>query len=148
MKRSTKLFLAFSTFFATSLAASPAYAQYSSSGSNAAGAGLGLVFTCCWGLVALVFLALFVLWIVMLIDVIQRQEYEFPNSSGSSKTLWLIILIVSFVLSLYWIAAIVYYFMVFKKIKRGSITPPPAAPSAAPPMPPAPPAPPAPPMGG
>lgn len=156
MKRSTKLFLACSAFAVAALAATPAFAQDSSAG-NAAGAGVGLAITCCWGVVVLLFLALFVLWVIMLIDVIQRQEYEFPNSTGSSKTLWLVILIASVVVSLYWAAAIVYYFMVFKKVKRGSVTPPevppappeppapPTPPVPAPPAPPAPPTPPAPP---
>ena len=153
MKRSTKLFLVCSAFFVAAVAAAPAYAQdFSSSSGNAAGAGLGIAALCCYGVFGLVFLALFVLWIVMLIDAIQRQEYEFPNSSGSSKTLWIVLLII-----FSWLTSIIYYFMVFKKIKRGSIAPPPAAPPmppappappAAPPMPPAPPAPPAPPMGG
>ena len=36
-------------------------------------------------------LAFFVLWIWMLIDVFQRQEWEFPGTNGSSKTTWIII---------------------------------------------------------
>ena len=144
MKRSAKFICGCLAFCAVALPAFPAFAQdYSSNAGNAVFGGFSLLFTCCWGLFALLFLALFVLWIFMLVDAAQRQEYEFPNSSGNSKVLWIVLLIVAS-----WITAIVYYFMVFKKIKRGSITPPPAAPSAAPPMPPAPPAPPAPPMGG
>ncbi|GAB4273682.1 MAG: hypothetical protein Kow0056_01020 [Coriobacteriia bacterium] len=85
-----------------------------------------------------VFLALFVLWIWMLIDAIQRQEYEFPNSSGNTKTIWLIAMLASWVLSLAPIVGLVYYFMVYKKVPRGSVQPPtyggpPAGPGAPPP---------------
>jgi hypothetical protein len=176
MKRSTKLYLSLVAVLATCVLATPAFAQdLSSSGSDAAGAGLGIAWLCCIGVFSIIGLALFGLWIWMLIDALGRQEYEFPNSSGNSKNLWLIILIASIFFSLYWLTAVIYYFMVYKKIKRGSVapewasqgqpapgmTPPPYAPPAppappyapappvaapAPPAPPAPPTPPAPPV--
>ena len=65
---------------------------------------------------SLVGLALFVLWIIMLIDCIKRKPEDFPNGQESEKTTWTVILIVSFfVMNLNGIAAIVYYFMVRKK---------------------------------
>ena len=123
-------------------------------GSNTGDAAFGFAFIACYGVFLLIALALFVLNIWMLIDAIQRQEYEYPNSTGGSKNLWVIILAVGMVIGLGGIAGIVYFFMVFKKIKRGTMAPPQAAPQYAQPapqgyVPPAPPAyapPPAPPV--
>lgn len=109
----------------------------SSAASDAAGAaiagGFSLVYCACWAIGILFFIATLVFWIMMLVDCIKRDEADFPNSSGNSKTIWLVVLIASwFVGSFYWLAAIVYYFMV----KRGSSktpsapTPPPPPPAA------------------
>lgn len=154
MTRMGKARLALAVFVAAVLTATPAMAQ-TNDGGNAAGAGVALLFTCCWGLIILVFIALFGLWIWMLIDNIQRQEYEFPSSTGNSKNTWLIINLVALVIGFWWLSAIIYFFMVYKKQKRGlgappappayAPPPPPPAPPAAPPAPPAPPAPQAPP---
>jgi hypothetical protein len=143
------------------------YGNYST---GAGDAGLGVAVLGCWGLVLLIGLAMFVLNIWMLIDAIGRQEYEFPGSTGNSKNLWIILLIVGLVIGFGWIVALVYYFKVFKVVKRGTVAPqwaqqpgmpqppyappappayqPPAAPQYAPPTPPAAPmyTPPAPPM--
>jgi hypothetical protein len=145
-------------FFAVT--APPAFAQTSS---DSSGAAAGIIFTLCFGIFWLLAIALFVFWVVMIVDMFQRQEYEYPNSTGNSKTTWTIVMLVSWLLSLFWLAAIFYYFMVYKKIKRGSLQPPtagyaPPAPGYAPPPPPPaaapvgyappppPPAPPAPPV--
>jgi hypothetical protein len=130
--------------------------DYSSGAGSAAAGGFAIMYLACMGIFALVGLALLILNIWMLIDAIQRQEYEFPNSTGSSKNLWVILLAVGLVLGLGWIVGLIYFFMVFKKIKRGTMAPPQAAPQYTqpapqgyvPPAPPAyaPPAPPAPPM--
>ena len=175
MKRSSILFSSLATFGTVLALAAPAFAaDYGSSAGDAAGAGVGFFVICCYGLALLIALALFALWIWMLIDNFGRQEYEFPNSSGNSKNTWLIINLVGFLLGFSGIVAIVYYFMVFKKIKRGTAAPqwagnapvgtpaapaptyaPPAPPAYAPPAPvppaptyapPAPPAPPVPPV--
>jgi hypothetical protein len=122
--------------------------------SNAGGAAFSFLFIACYGVFLLLALALFVVNIWMLIDSIQRQEYEYPNSTGSSKSLWVIILAVGLVIGYGGIAGIVYYFMVFKKIKRGTMAPPqapaqytqPAPQGYVPPAPPAYAPPPAPPV--
>jgi hypothetical protein len=100
--------------------ATPALAQYEYTGDE----GLAFGIVCCYGFVLLFGLAFLGFWIWMLIDSIQRQEYEYPNSSGNTKTIWLVILLASWVISAYWIAALAYYFMVYRKIKRGTMQPP------------------------
>jgi len=131
-----------------------------STGTDAASGGLGVFVLACWGIMMLVGLLLFILNVWMLIDAAQRQEYEFPGSTGSSKSLWVILLAVGLFIGLGWIVAAIYYFKVFKALKRGTTAPPayapgayapPAPPAYAPPTPPvppvyAPPAPPAPPV--
>lgn len=92
--------------------------------SNAGDAGLAFGILACYGIFFLVWLALFILNIWMLIDSIQRQEYEYPGSTGNSKNLWVIILAVGLVLGFGGIAGLIYFFMVFKKIKRGTVAPP------------------------
>ena len=136
MKRSFHLPVALSVGLLTLLAAAPAFAEEYYADEGWAGAVCG-IYACIgvFGIISLVF------WIWMLVDLIGRQEYEFPNSSGSSKTTWLIVMFASWILGLALIAAIVYYFMVFKKIKRGTVQPPAVAGPPATYQPPAPPAP-------
>lgn len=151
MKRSSSLSTSLTVGAITLLAAVPAFAQdysadYSSEGEAAAAlAGLGIWAFCC--MIPLLLLSIFNVW--MLIDAIIRQEHEYPNSTGNSKLIWILLLVFIGLL-----ASIAYYFMVFRKIKRGQGSPPPKAgsavayqpPAVPPPAPPtAPPAPPAPP---
>lgn len=159
MKRTSRILTISSLVVASSLAtAAPAIAQDYGGGD----AAVGTFVLCCYGIILLLGLAGLVLWVWMLIDVLQRQEYEFPNSTGNSKTMWLVIMGVSFVIGASLIAAIIYYFMVYKKVRRGSVPPPGGGfgtptgvgappPPAAPTPPPgagSPPPPPAPPGGG
>lgn len=55
----------------------------------------------------------FVFWVVMLIDLLQRDDNEFPESGKDPKVIWLIILLLT-----QGIGPFVYYFLVYKKIKR------------------------------
>ena len=87
-----------------------------SSGGNAAGGAIGFAFLCCYGIVILVFLALFVFWIWMLIDLIKRPETQFE--AGMNKTVWLVLMIVSLFFSLYWVVALIYYFMIYRKLGK------------------------------
>ena len=132
------------------------YGNYPTGASDAAAGGFGLLIFACWGIFMLIGLLLFILNVWMLVDALQRQEYEFPGSTGSSKTLWIVLLAVGIFIGLGWIVAAVYYFRVFRAVKRGTLAPPmaqpgapvppgyapPAPPVYAPPVPPAPPAPP------
>jgi len=69
----------------------------------------------------LIWLFFFVVWIIALVDCARRKPDEFPAGAGgeNAKTIWLVILIATFfVTQLNGIAAIVYYFMVMKKMPR------------------------------
>lgn len=83
-------------------------------GTAAAGAVFGglLIF---WLIFAVIALALFIFWVVMLIDCIKRTNWK----QESDKNLWLVVLIVGFVLGLSGIAAIVYYFAVKRALDGG-----------------------------
>jgi len=85
---------------------------------DAVGAGISVFMIVCWGVLALVGLFLFILWIITLVDCIKRDNSEFPGSGENTKTIWLVVLIVTFVVNFWWVASIVYYFMVMKKMPR------------------------------
>ena len=85
---------------------------------EAIGAGVGVFMFVCFGIIGIIFLLLFILWIVTLVDCVKRDNDEFPNATENTKTIWLVVLIVTFVVNFWWIAAIVYYFMVMKKMPR------------------------------
>ena len=80
--------------------------------------GFGLLYFVCIGVIALFGIALIVFWLLMLIDCFQRDESEFPNSSGNSKTIWLVVLLASWLISMSWLAAVIYYFMVKRVAPR------------------------------
>jgi len=91
---------------------------FSCTAEDAAVAGISIFMILCWGILAIIGLLLLVLWIVMLVDCIKRSNDEFPGTGEDTKTIWLIVLIVTFVVNFWWIAAIVYYFVVMKKMPR------------------------------
>jgi len=69
-------------------------------------------------------ITLFVFWIISIIDVSQRKNEEFPNSTENSRTTWLVVLLVTLIIPVAaGIAAIIYYATVIKKIPRGSVNP-------------------------
>lgn len=71
------------------------------------------VMTVAWGIICIswiISIAGIVLWILMLVDVIQRKEEDFPNKSNNEKVIWLVIVILTS-----WVGAVVYYFSVYKK---------------------------------
>ncbi|MBU4555299.1 MAG: hypothetical protein KJ747_00305 [Actinobacteria bacterium] len=152
MKRSSR-FIALAAWAASALSTTPALAQ--SSSEDAAGAALGIGILACYGVLFLVLMAFFIWWIILVIDLFKREEYEFPGSTGSSKTLWIVIMLVGWAVGFLWVVTPVYYFMVYKKGPKPGTgmkpsapsgyapSPAPAAPSAYPPPPSAPMAPPA-----
>lgn len=157
MKRSLPFSTSVTVGAITLFTAVPAFAQeysydYGDGDFGALMASMGFLAFCC--LVPMLLGLAFTIW--MFVDALLRQEHEFPNSTGSSKLMWILILVLSTLLTSFtlgWIAAVAYYFMVFRKIRRGQGGQPPMArpagyqqPMAPPPVPPqAPPPPPAPP---
>ncbi len=73
------------------------------------GMSCGMVFV--WGAMMIVGIVGAILWIIMLIDVIRREEGDFPSKSDNQKTLWLLIVLLGG-----WIGGVVYYFTVYKKM--------------------------------
>lgn len=56
-------------------------------------------------------------WAWMLIDAILREEWEYPNatSTTSNRLIWVLLI------AIIQIAAVPYFFMVFNKVRRGSV---------------------------
>ena len=79
---------------------------------DAAGAGIFGATMCIIVVSWLVGIFFFVIWIIMLIDLVKREDSEFP-SGENEKIKWLLIVIL-----LGGIGAIIYYFMIKKKLPR------------------------------
>ena len=75
--------------------------------------GLAGIWICFIVVLWLVGLFLFVVWIMMLVDCAKRDNNDFPNAGESTKTMWLLIVILAS-----GVGAIIYYFMVRKKMPR------------------------------
>ena len=89
-------------------AATDSYETTADAAPVAAASGVAaLVFFIVWGFFAIASLALFVFWIIMLIDVLKRTNWK----QESDKTLWILL-----VLLLYPIGALVYYFAVKREL--------------------------------
>jgi len=114
------------------LAGNTALAQYDSYGGapTAVTTGIGAGLVIFWIIFMVINLALFVLWIWMLIDSIKQPS--------DKKAMWIILLII-----LGYLGAIIYYFAVKRKNKKGGGSAPsaqaPQAPQAPPPPAPQPP---------
>ena len=65
----------------------------------------------------LISLASPLLWLWMVIDAALREEWEYPGATASSNNRLMWVLLMIFVQ----IAAIPYYFVVFAKVRRGSV---------------------------
>lgn len=88
---------------------------------NMVGVGL-LGFAGIWLIFVLIFaaigLALFIFWIIMLIDVFKRTNWQ----DESQKNLWLILMIASFFVGFNGLVAIIYYFAVKRQLDKPNMT--------------------------
>ncbi len=69
-------------------------------------------------------------WVWMLVDSIVRETWEFPGGGANDKVVWVLLN------ALVQPVAVIYFFLVYRKIARGSVAapyaqaaPPPAAPA-------------------
>ena len=61
-----------------------------------------------------------VFWLWMLIDSLVREEYEYPGATATSNNRLLWALLIAFVQ----IAAVPYYFIVYRAVRRGTVARP------------------------
>jgi len=102
------------------LSASLMYLLLACTTENAASAAIGTgvagimgVFICIYALAFAAGIFFFVVWIIALVDCAKRENLEFPSPSENSKVLWILIIIFAG-----GVGAIVYYFVVMKKMPR------------------------------
>jgi hypothetical protein len=76
-------------------------------------AGLMSVFICLYVLALIAGIFFFVVWIIALVDCAKRENLEFPSPSENSKVLWILIVVLAG-----GVGAIIYYFLVMKKMPR------------------------------
>jgi hypothetical protein len=105
-----------------------AFAQEASSDAAAAGAAgvVGLLVTMLSSFMCLFYAAAIVigigstvLWVVALVDLVQRADSEFPSAmagrpSANEKTVWLLVILFAGA-----IGAVVYYLTIMRKVPRG-----------------------------
>ena len=69
-----------------------------------------------------------VFWIWMLVDSIVRETWEYPSAGANDKLVWVLLN------ALVQPVAVLYFFLVYRKVRRGSVSAPyvhaPAAPQA------------------
>lgn len=70
-----------------------------------------------WLVVMVVSLALFIFWILMLVDAVQKTEKDFIKIGSGEKNIWIIVLIASLFLGFAWLSAILYYILIRKKTR-------------------------------
>jgi RsiW-degrading membrane proteinase PrsW (M82 family) len=82
-----------------------------------AGAASSFTSLCCFAYMVPIVLmvAMMVLWIIALVDVLQRADCEFPNHqpNSSDKVVWVLVVVL-----LNGIGSLVYYFMVTQPYPR------------------------------
>jgi len=68
------------------------------------------LFPLIWCIVGIISLIGMIFWILMLIDVIKRDEKQFPSKGKDQKLIWLLLIIFTS-----YIGSLIYYFMVYRK---------------------------------
>lgn len=62
-----------------------------------------------------------VFWIWMLVDAVLRADHEYPGGGANDKIVWVLLI------ALFQIVSVIYFFAVFRAVKRGTRPSPPAA---------------------
>jgi len=75
--------------------------------------GFSCVFGIIWLLVMAISVVGIIFWILMLIDLVKREDDQFGSESKDQKMLWLLIVLLTS-----YVGALVYYFMVYKKVGK------------------------------
>jgi len=60
-------------------------------------------------------------WLWMLIDAALRDDHEYPSAGNNEKLIWILLM------AFFQIACVFYFFLVFRKIERGTLPAPVAA---------------------
>ena len=82
--------------------------------SPAVGAGLD-AFCCLIYLIPVLSLGLLVLWIVSLVDVLQRSDLEFPSrqQGTNERLIWILVIVL-----MNGLGALLYYFIIMRRYPR------------------------------
>jgi prolipoprotein diacylglyceryltransferase len=72
-----------------------------------------ILYMCFYLIMCLVGVAGLVLWIMMIVDVAQREDKDFPGESKDQKTMWVLIIVLGGM-----IGAFIYYLLVYQKAKQ------------------------------
>lgn len=80
------------------------------------GLGVASIVVVATAAAAVASVALPILWVWMLIDSILRESYEYPGGGDNEKLVWVLLI------ALVQPVAILYFFMVYRKIARGAAT--------------------------
>lgn len=56
-----------------------------------------------------------VLWILMLVDVIQRDVKDFPNQTENDRLVWILVVALTS-----WVGALIYYLVVYRKMGKAT----------------------------
>jgi len=60
-------------------------------------------------------------WVWMLVDALLREDHEYQGGGPNDKVVWVVLI------ALIQVVAVFYFFMVYRKLKRGSLPVPPPA---------------------
>lgn len=114
-KKTVKIIILIMSFVLLAILAIPSCSSEEAAVAAGGTAALGLagIWICFVVVLWLAGIFLFVVWIIMLVDCAKRDNSEFPNAGESTKTMWLLIVILAG-----GVGSIIYYFLVKKKIPR------------------------------
>lgn len=72
--------------------------------------GFGAIMVLFYVLMMIIGLVGLVLWILMIVDIAQRPDEQFPGQGKDQKLLWILVVVLGG-----WIGALIYYLMVYRQ---------------------------------